>query len=898
MISFSEEESQLAKDYKETMETYDDGKTRKQIAEKNKKMENMIYEMEKKFFYVRPETVCMVMRSYISVFPSFSPMRTGFKSIFYDNSGSMPKSFRTIGIDVVEAISPLINEVAGPFLVYDLRKELSFFYDNFILGMNIKTIPPEKKNKTQEKLNNLLTTKKQLLTQMNQITENIQAYTDEIDQVVERLKKSQYKDKKLSLKIMVLEQELGIIETIQNYQNIDQINQVLIQKWGLDMSFLKLKYFLYFLEKIKLNLDVIQVFKEGYPQLESLKITNEDELLQLENCQYEFELLLTDSQTKVDAAKSEIKSVFSAEIDNLYKEYNKNTDLTLYKQLFDNLVEENKKQIELRTEMIKNSSKISQMGRFIRENKIVKVKKPIDFIISAEEKERITNKYESMKSLVQEYNLDLGESNFNEEYENKENQKIFKSENSKIKEEDEEIDEFSAKYFAEQGNAINFGKFIIMKFQRDFKDFETNPVPSTVPIIDFLDSNKKELESLDQLYKENLDLIQSVYNKAKSQYESMRKIEDLNKEIDLILAKIFFLIYKVNEDEYCFIPSVLSYHFFNMIKTNIITQNYEFIDTFLSMVANEYPREAKRFILISYSVFVEPAYLSKVSLKLARNFETVEEEKNNIDIQIGHFATNFVMIVENYKDNTDYALDLQERSSSMLSKLTRHILRGITSVIQKFLWHLRSGTLKMGIGILFEIVLDSILSALGIATACGPCIIAMKNFVIRTCMKVFNYLHFVLKAKFIKFGKMISDIKAKLNDFSNEIIYVDSDLTHLDKLIAKENHEESVEKQDQKDGQAESSASISDMEKLFHDAATSSTIYNKISETKLFTVEFEIQNYFMNKVENSEPQAISERILTAEQINFIDNQNQEQDTSDSSAHKMALHQVRSRLLIK
>ena len=120
--------------------------------------------------------------------------------------------------------------------------------------------------------------------------------------------------------------------------------------------------------------------------------------------------------------------------------------------------------------------------------------------------------------------------------------------------------------------------------------------------------------------------------------------------IDKFLGNLFGLIYKLPNNLRCFTDSQLSYYFFNMLKTNIIVNEFDFLEHFLVILK---PEQAKSFIIFNYSLFNNQSYVDKIISRYESNVVQSISDSSCYEM-ISQFIINFTSMVNLYKDHTLY----------------------------------------------------------------------------------------------------------------------------------------------------------------------------------------------------------------------------------------------------
>ena len=131
-----------------------------------------------------------------------------------------------------------------------------------------------------------------------------------------------------------------------------------------------------------------------------------------------------------------------------------------------------------------------------------------------------------------------------------------------------------------------------------------------------------------------------------------REISRLETLVDRGLAKVLAGVYRLSNGMLCFSDSQLSYYFFNMIKTNIVVDEPEFLSLFLDSIR---PDSARAFIIFNYSIFNRGDFVER--MVQAHTETTADVLRGTVSQSLKDaFVVNFSSLVNLYKDHTRYGL--------------------------------------------------------------------------------------------------------------------------------------------------------------------------------------------------------------------------------------------------
>lgn len=348
-----------------------------------------------------------------------------------------------------------------------------------------------------------------------------------------------------------------------------------------------------------------------------------------------------------------------------------------------------------------------------------------------------------------------------------------------------------------------------------------------------IDKNKQEtISGIKNYFMENQDSIIKSFEYAKSKLELSRKIKKKEEEVDTKLAKIFVSIYRVEPMRKCFADTTLSYHMFNMVKTNVIDSDQIFFSVFIKELAKIQLSDAKKFMIVNYSLFSERDFILSIldKLKVIQNPESKEFEKIAED-----FSANMVFTITAYKNQTNYSRDLRFQSTNFMDRLVNCFFVSIKFRTMRFAkLMVNIGRTEM-IRQIVAVIVNFLLGMIGFTGASPLLKIFLVNVFTVLINKILIFLTDLLK---IGLSELRDFYTLEIADSVNlETTFLSS--TDYEKLlIQKENDEQTT---------VDFSSSNSELlEQIYFDAANDQkSIYNQIEifEIYKFTEEQERQIY-------------------------------------------------------
>lgn len=187
-----------------------------------------------------------------------------------------------------------------------------------------------------------------------------------------------------------------------------------------------------------------------------------------------------------------------------------------------------------------------------------------------------------------------------------------------------------------------------------------------LPRSDGKDIPQQKMQDLDGKYNDYLDRLDNVQYVLRmgiqdhvqetkkslvGQMYLVGKIEDFEKELDEILGEVFGEIFEIEGDKRCFSVPQISYLFFNMFKTNIVSNQHRFLIIFLNHIRFN---QAKEFTLYNYSLFTNKEFI----LNFESKYDSSHAEPGRVfqlrEEYISQFSVNYLSVIDIYKDLTEF----------------------------------------------------------------------------------------------------------------------------------------------------------------------------------------------------------------------------------------------------
>ena len=350
---------------------------------------------------------------------------------------------------------------------------------------------------------------------------------------------------------------------------------------------------------------------------------------------------------------------------------------------------------------------------------------------------------------------------------------------------------------------------------------------------DFINKNpvdfKKRMDESSDFFTKNMDLLLPMFEYIRTKLEFALTIRKYEKKIDKDLGKEFASFYFMKDNQKCFSDLTLSYYFFNMIKTNIISDEATFFLSFLNELSKQSQKSAINFMVANYSYFADPTFLTNLSLKLKKMPK--KELNKKLPVILREFSFNYSLTISSYKQAAGYSMD----PSMTKMNIFECLFLKFKLLVSRQIAYLKTAD---GEEDFEELIQNVIMKATDIMVA--GC---MFMIVIPFLNKIISYILAKLIYKMIKYlmEKFGIDFKSIYNKFqkiknTKKVKSIKNFVTDLDyKEIMKIHLNEKFEGDDE-DLQFINTAEIPKLGDLFYEGAND--VANVYNQTEIFHVKF------------------------------------------------------------
>ena len=581
------------------------------------------------------DQICLLIRSHMELLPVLDPVDSSLLKIFKSNNGKMPKSFRTIALNLMKEVDLLMNKFQpledSNNIIKLLWKMKSNYFQNYLKDISL----------TQNKDDGKFTELKNQLKTLN----------EDYDNHVKIMKKNRDDDKNLTNDIVkmvkkiketwpvyvqsverktVLKHELENIKMANSLEDFYLLDSDILEELGLANELTKFKTSWLLMNNCKEHLEFLSVLKRQA----KLKRDN-GKLDQLKKLIQKTKECVNEESTTMSNAKSNMITGYKENIQVLTKSIDKNKKSSSYSKEYLKLLNIRKEGKKMIDEEINFQVKIDEMQDYIRREGYSK-NVELDFLITNIDIEILNLEYKKLRKLAKANELDsspelsLQKKNIENEVSKMDVNNIQGLNQLDITLIDtEEMEGFNEGYFSQKQSKYN----ALMKGLMD-------------------------------VYSTSTEGIEESYQIAKEQLEKAKNIRTFEEKIDRKLGKIFGHIFRVSSGKKCFSDTVLSYYIFTMIKANIIIDEVEFLDSFLSTISQRSLEDAQRFIVLNYALFSGKQYLEEISDKFAN-----AKDLGQLNREVRNFSGNYSIMVTAYKEETNYNQNLMTQKNSLTGKL-------------------------------------------------------------------------------------------------------------------------------------------------------------------------------------------------------------------------------------
>lgn len=132
----------------------------------------------------------------------------------------------------------------------------------------------------------------------------------------------------------------------------------------------------------------------------------------------------------------------------------------------------------------------------------------------------------------------------------------------------------------------------------------------------------------------------------------------------------------------CFQDSRLHYHIFNMIKTNVILNETDFLKGFVTTLEAGTPKSGLEFMLLNYGLFASTKLSEVEAAKFAELKPFSDDYQREFLEAVDRFTTNYSVVSSAYKDLTEYSFD-SEKTGKVKDIFTRLLRKVKILVLEK-----------------------------------------------------------------------------------------------------------------------------------------------------------------------------------------------------------------------
>ena len=320
--------------------------------------------------------------------------------------------------------------------------------------------------------------------------------------------------------------------------------------------------------------------------------------------------------------------------------------------------------------------------------------------------------------------------------------------------------------------------------------------------------------------------LQESYEFVKKRHEMVTNVRDLELEVDSRLGELFADFYLVSPKQKCMPDTLLAFKIFMLSKTNTVIEMGAFLKAFFKRLAVKHEPEAKRLLLLMYSLFGNVEIMGKMAVRLAGL--SYQDDRPEFDNVIESFSHDYVVTVEAYKDLTDFSKKLEQMESRRFLKVTARVGAFIRAIFLKYLRLARKVRTRMWINEALDLLLDILVTT--VSTLFG--VPFLRRFIKRLISDLLlRLIEFLLDTAGLNVEKIPGLLKAfgrKLSSFFSKQMVESLDWPEL-------LHRKLEPAQVSPELQFESDIATIDLETHIYEVATDpNNLYNKTERLEIF----------------------------------------------------------------
>lgn len=700
------------------------------------------------------EKKCWLLQRGLEVLPGYDPVDNSFLSIFKSNAGKMPKSFRSLTLDIVMQHALLNpkdnNSIEILKTVTQLRKLKNKYNDKFIRNNSrAARISETEIAEITEKLNKLAEKKTSIDDRLETAYKNRTALEKNLENLAEQAKTQVDDYEKTVADINKIEENreaLNDLYTVSQFQRLDL--EIIISSNSV-FEYLSIKKNITILSKAARMAKILHgLMSRFYPSTPENKKDKELQKQSLEISQIWIKLVHLQNFRKAEIDR--LVGYIDANLKKLLEEQKtkiKNIQgLKQYQDTFRNMSnlisqinEMERDKFETEKELDDLEQKLSRKG--------VSKELGVDFVIPDSRINSMEQEYRMYLQALYNTNQLLPQ---NEQFQ-------FKLEQSeeaiKLRQDNPELDELQSLEL-DVDNPFEFSLTSAMRrLAHVFRavaaaDPKAKPAKHFYPRVekfsDYFQNpgaiQSEIFEKTSEIAKRNKDIIHKLYLNSKYSLEMVKNIRTLELKIDRQLGRIYAETYRLDRETKCFSDTKLAYDIFNLAKINAVFDINAFLLSFLTTLAQTSKDDVKRLIIIISSLFESDENIQAIATKLSsinklepeevKNIPDLNNENNigvyydkrnylkkkSLQYYIESFSRNFAVMSDSYKELTDYSHDLENQDNSffrrIIARFKRIMFGDLLYILQKaaedqLIEHLEY-ILQIAIHRIVDVLIDSI----------------------------------------------------------------------------------------------------------------------------------------------------------------------------------------------
>lgn len=794
------------------------------VAHHTKIVDNLLSKLQEIREFNIDEKMCFIFQQNLQRLPGYSPVDTSFLGILQSNAGKMPKTFRSMALEILLQQAVLMkkedeNSSEADEIIQMVAKlrRLKKEYNQEIIKNNPKAIRIKEEDETEIRKKILKLTKERntlernykdrlaerefLENQLDELVKEVEKHTINLNATKDSKEFLNYEDLVATkTKIQDNIDLLGNMNSLIKFQSIDY---ELIKQCNAVYPYLQLKKMLTIISKASRMEFLLKQgeFKNFESNTNSLSAEDRQTKVKISKTYVKMHYMAKYREQHIEIYSDDIIEKLEAMLGAVENKIKTIKPLTKYKETFEKFSKHSEKVMKLERELLTTEKQLDDMQEFLV-RKGLECTDDIDFIIPPADVDFYENEYRGYLRTI----LKINSSKPQEEQaplvlESSEDAEYMR----KVKKDYDNIKTMVIHPESPLDNNFEAGKMIllplIIKTETAINSHNDQKTAEKLhfELMKVFEMDKKDEERLQQVREsaeENFETIQKLYNYSRHALEMAKDISKYELKVDKKLGELLAEIYRLDDDTKCLSDTNFAFDLFNLGKINVVYDVAEFINSFLLSLAQKTPQErqdAKRLMILLSSLFESEKATGILAKKISGMTEVFLDEekkkeeyqkngwnvsngeeaiawvkevetmqKKTLSLPIRKFSRTFSIMMDSYKELTDYAKDLASQKNTIFRRIVARFKTILFGQLMYVLQTAAEEELHNFIGEMFAMAVSFIVDSLISNVILLDFIVMLRDWIhqiITNCVLMF--IKFLLR----KMGFRLEDVFKYIGNF-------------------------------------------------------------------------------------------------------------------------------------